>query len=52
MTVHFHPLPPCDLNLWPSHPKMYTAVIQVIVYQLAKYMKEPMKNDSEIAERR
>ena len=34
------------------HLKMYTAVLQVIVYQLAKYEKDPMKNDSEIAERR
>ena len=31
---------------------MYTAVLQVIVYQLAKYEKDPMKIDSEIAERR
>ena len=31
---------------------MYTAVLQVIVYQLAKYEKDPIENDSEIAERR
>ena len=31
---------------------MYTAVLQVIIYQLAKYEKDPMKNDREIAERR
>ena len=26
---------------------MYTAILQVIVYQLAKYEKDPMKNDRE-----
>ena len=30
---------------------MYTAVLQVIIYQLAKYYKDPMKNGREIAER-
>ena len=34
---------PCDLDLWPSYPKIYTAVLQVIIYQLAKYEKDPMK---------
>ena len=31
---------------------MYTAEVQVIIYQLAKYQKDPMKNGREIAERR
>ena len=31
---------------------MYTAVLQVIIYQLTKYEKYRMENDSEIAERR
>ena len=42
---------PCYLDLWPSYPKMYTAFLQVIIYQLAKYERDPMKNDREIAER-
>ena len=44
---------PCDLDLWPSYPKMYTALLQVIIYQLlAKYERDLMKNGREIAERR
>ena len=31
---------------------MYTAVLQVIIYQLIKYEKDRMKNDREIAERK
>ena len=31
---------------------MYTAVLQVIIYQLAKYERDPMKNGREIAERK
>ena len=31
---------------------MYTALLQVIIYQLAKYDKDPIKNDRKIAERR
>ena len=31
---------------------MYTAFLQVIIYQLAKYEKDRIKNDREIAERR
>ena len=31
---------------------MYTAVLQVIIYQLAKYEKDLIENDREIAERR
>ena len=31
---------------------MYTALLQVIIYQLAKYERDPMKNGREIAERR
>ena len=43
---------PCDLDLWPSYPKMYTALLQVIIYLLAKYEGDPMKNGREIIERR
>ena len=49
---HFHLVSPCDLDHWPSYPKMYTAILQVIIYQLAKYERDPMKNGREIAERR
>ena len=31
---------------------MYTALLQVIIYQLAKYERDLMKNGREIAERR
>ena len=31
---------------------MYAAVLQVIIYQLAKYEKDWIENDREIAERR
>ena len=31
---------------------MYTAVLQVIINQLAKYEKDRIENDREIAERR
>ena len=41
---------PYDLDLWPMYPKMYTDVLQVIIYQLAIYERDPMKNDREIAE--
>ena len=47
LTVHFHQVSTCDLDLWLSHPQMYTAVLQVIIYQLAKYEKDPMKNGRE-----
>ena len=30
LNKHFHLVSPCDLDLWPSYPKMYTAVLQVI----------------------
>ena len=30
---------------------MYTTEVQIIIYQLAKYEKDPMKNGREIAER-
>ena len=52
LNKHFHIVSPCDLDLWPLYPKMYTAVLQVIIYQLAKYERDPMKNGREIAERR
>ena len=45
-------IPDEDLDLWPSHQKMYKALLQVIVSQLVKFGKDPMKNESEIAERR
>ena len=31
---------------------MYTAILQIIIYQLAKYEKDQMKNGREIEERR
>ena len=52
LNKHFHLVSPCDLDLWPSYPKIYTAVLQVIIYQLAKYEKDPMNNDREIGGRR
>ena len=51
LNKHFHLVSPCDLDLWPSYLKMYTALLQVIIYQLAKYERDPIKNDREIAER-
>ena len=51
LNKHFHLVSPYDLDLWPSYPKMYTALLQVIIYQLAKYKRDPMKNGREIAER-
>ena len=30
---------------------MYTALLQVIIYQLVKYERDPIKNGREIAER-
>ena len=38
---------PYDLDLWPSYPKMYTAVLQVLIYQLPKYERDPIKKDRE-----
>ena len=29
---------------------MFTAILQVIIYQLSKYERDPMKNSREIAE--
>ena len=52
LNKHFHLVSPCDLDLWPSYPKTYTALLQVIIYQLAKYEKDPMKHDREIGWRR
>ena len=52
LNKQFHLVSPCDIDLWPSYPKMYTAVLQVIIYQLAKYERDPMTNGREIAERR
>ena len=39
---------PCDLDLWPSHPKMYTALLLVIIYHLATFEKDWMINGREI----
>ena len=52
LNKHFHLVSLCDLDLLPSYPKMYTAILQVSIYQLAKYERDPMKNSREIAERR
>ena len=54
LNKHFHLVSPCDLDLWPTYPNIYTciAVLQVIIYHLAKYEKDPMKNDREIGGRR
>ena len=52
LNKHFHLVSPCDLDHWPSYPKIFTAVLQVIIHQLAKYKKDPMKNDREIGGRR
>ena len=52
LNKHFHLVSPCDLDLCPSYPKMYTALLQVIIYQLTKSERDPIKNDREIAERR
>ena len=49
LNKHFN-LVPCGLDFWP-YPKMYTAVLQIIIYQLARYEKNPMKNARKIAER-
>ena len=34
---------PCELDLRLSYPKMYTAVLQVIIYQRAKYERSDEK---------
>ena len=52
LNKHFNLVSPCDLDLWPSYPKIYPAVLQVIIYQLAKYERDPMTNGKEIVERR
>ena len=39
---------PCDLDLWPSYPTMYTALLQVLIYHLAKFEKDGMINGWEI----
>ena len=43
-TSGFSILCPCDLYLWPSHPKKYTALLQVIIYNLATFEKDWMIN--------
>ena len=47
-TSGFSILCPCDLDLWPSHPKKYTALLQVIIYHLAKFHQDLITNDREI----
>ena len=37
-----------DLDLCPSNPKMYTALLQVIIYHLAKFEKDRIINGREI----
>ena len=52
LNKHFRLMSSFDLDLCPSYPKMHTALLQVIIYQLAKYERDPMTNGREIAERR
>ena len=33
LNVYFNLVASCDIDLWPSEPKMYTALLQVIFYQ-------------------
>ena len=47
LNKHFHLVSPCDLAF--DLPKMYTAVLQVIIYQLVKYERDPIKSGREIA---
>ena len=47
-TSGFCILCPCDLDLWPSHPKNNTALLQVIIYHLANFEKDWMINGREI----
>ena len=47
-TSGFSILFPCDLDLWPSHPKKYTALLTVIIYHLANFEKDCMINGREI----
>ena len=47
-TSGFSILCPCDLDLWPLYPKMYIALLQVIIYHLAKSEKDRMINGREI----
>ena len=43
LNKHFHLVSPYDLDLWPSYPRIYTALLQVIIYQLAKYERNPIE---------
>ena len=47
-TSGFSILCPCDLDLWPFYPKMYTAPLPVIIYHLANFEKNWMINGGEI----
>ena len=40
------------LTFWPSHPKMYTALVKVIIFHLAKFEKDRIIYDREIKKRR
>ena len=52
LNVHFHLVSPYGLDLWHSHIKIYTSLLQVIIYRLAKYKKDMIRNDGETTERR
>ena len=43
LNKHFHLVPPCGID--PSLPKMYTALLQDIIYLLAKYETDWIKNE-------
>ena len=47
-TSGFSILCPCDLDLWHSQPKMYTALLPFIIYHLANFQKDWMINGREI----
>ena len=47
-TSGFSILCPCDLGLWHSHPKMYTSLLQIIIYHLVKFEKDWLINGREI----
>ena len=51
LNKHFHLVSPCEFDLCPLNPKMHKSILQVIIYQLAKNERNPMKNGREIAER-
>ena len=40
LNKHFHPVPTCDLDLWPFYPKTNTPLIPVIISKLARFEKK------------